>query len=152
MVLMIIKIMNKKDISLIMKLKIQLKLGNIMDKTVILLALLGFTSCSEESAHIDYACDVWQKSGWSELYDKSIFFDYVLPYRLGNETLSDWHKAIEEEFPLFGENCVMTRRGLQYEGEDGICISGQVRQRISASQGKCIILGGKPSELSIKNI
>ena len=38
---------------------------------------------------VDDACYVWNHSGWSKDYDKSIFFDYVLPYRLLNEPLSD---------------------------------------------------------------
>ena len=31
---------------------------------------------------IDEACDFWHEVAWSKEYDTSLFFDYVLPYRL----------------------------------------------------------------------
>lgn len=50
---------------------------------------------------IDEACDVWNLSSWSKDYDQSVFFNYVLPYRISNECLSDWRKTVGNEFPLF---------------------------------------------------
>jgi len=43
---------------------------------------------------IDDACDMWCNSPWHEMYDKKFFFDYVLPYRIEHEPLSDWRQTI----------------------------------------------------------
>ena len=34
---------------------------------------------------INQAVDTWNASEWCKEYDKSVFFDYVLPYRVANE-------------------------------------------------------------------
>ncbi|SEE48487.1 hypothetical protein SAMN04487828_1774, partial [Prevotella sp. lc2012] len=39
---------------------------------------------------IDDACDLWAKVNWKNEYDQSTFFNYVLPYRLSDEPVSDW--------------------------------------------------------------
>ena len=67
---------------------------------------------------IDDACDMWCSSPWHEQYDKEIFFDYVLPYRIEHEPLSDWRQTISEEFPLLTDSVVLSRRGMQFESED----------------------------------
>ena len=67
---------------------------------------------------IDDACDMWCSSLWHEQYDKEIFFDYVLPYRIEHEPLSDWRQTISEEFPLLTDSVVLSRRGMQFESED----------------------------------
>lgn len=67
---------------------------------------------------IDDACDIWCNSPWHEMYDKEIFFDYVLPYRIEHEPLSNWRQTISEEFPLLTDSVVLSRRGVQLEGED----------------------------------
>lgn len=89
---------------------------------------------------INYACDVWQATGWHEIYDKSIFFEYVLPYRLNNELLSNWHKAISEEYPLLKADYMVSRRGVQIEAEKGICDFCEVKDAIGASQHEAVIL------------
>lgn len=97
---------------------------------------------------INYACNLWRSTGWSKEYDKSIFFEYVLPYRLNNELLSDWHKGIDEEFPLLKEDCVVTRRGLQNEAEDGLFNLCKIKEADGASQHKVVILCNRQSEIS----
>ena len=37
---------------------------------------------------IDESCSVWEKVNWSKDYDESLFFNYVLPYRVYDEMLS----------------------------------------------------------------
>ena len=44
---------------------------------------------------INEACDVWNAAPWHNDYDESLFFDYVLPYRLSQEPLSDWRQTIK---------------------------------------------------------
>lgn len=97
---------------------------------------------------INYACEVWRNTNWSEKYDKSIFFEYVLPYRLNNEQLSDWHKGIDEEFPHLKENCVITQRGLHYEAEDGRYVACKIQDSYGASRYKMILLQHVQSEVS----
>ena len=49
---------------------------------------------------IDEACDIWRQVNWKEEYDESIFFDYVLPYRLINEPDSLWRSYVKENYPF----------------------------------------------------
>lgn len=84
---------------------------------------------------IDDACDIWCNSPWHEIYNKEIFFDYVLPYRIEHEPLSDWRQTIKEEFPLLTDNVVLSRRGMQLEGEDAKNIGCVKKQNGGASNG-----------------
>lgn len=70
---------------------------------------------------IDEACDLWNASPWHDEYDETIFFEYVLPYRLNHEPLNDWKQSIREEYPMLTDNYVITRRGFQLEAEQGDC-------------------------------
>ena len=40
--------------------------------------------------HIDTAFNVWQESKFAKHYSFDDFCHYILPYRMGNEPLSDW--------------------------------------------------------------
>lgn len=84
---------------------------------------------------IDDACDMWCSSPWHKMYDKDIFFDYVLPYRIEHEPLSDWRQAISEECPLLTDSVVLTRRGMQIEGENAECAGCIKKTNGGASNG-----------------
>lgn len=84
---------------------------------------------------IDDACDMWYNSPWHEMYDKEIFFDYVLPYRIEHEPLSDWRQTISEEFPLLADSVVLSRRGMQLESEDAECVGCIKKESGGASGG-----------------
>lgn len=84
---------------------------------------------------IDDACEMWCSSPWHEQYDKEIFFDYVLPYRIEHEPLSDWRQTISEEFPLLADNVVLSRRGIQFEGEGAECAGCIKKENGGASNG-----------------
>lgn len=43
--------------------------------------------------HIDAAFKVWQESKYAKYYSYDDFCHYILPYRMGNEPLSDWMKV-----------------------------------------------------------
>ena len=47
-------------------------------------------------SHIDDAYDMWKKNSHHVSFDT--FCDYILPYRIGTEPLSDWRKAYRKEF------------------------------------------------------
>lgn len=89
---------------------------------------------------INDACNIWNETGWSDTYDKSIFFDYVLPYRLLNEPYSDWRKFIKEEYPYLFSQEVQSKRGEQIEAEEANSAFGNITKKASASGGKVVFL------------
>lgn len=97
---------------------------------------------------IDNACDAWSSSTWHDDFDESIFFEYVLPYRLLHEPKTDWHAAINEEYPLLSQNLVMSRRGLQFEAEHDNTIACVTKKYIGASGGKAEMMLPKNSSIS----
>lgn len=48
-------------------------------------------------SHINETVDNWRSQTWAKEYSQNDFFNYVLPYRIANETLSDWHHTIDAE-------------------------------------------------------
>lgn len=89
---------------------------------------------------IDRACDTWRSSHWSEEYGKEVFLEHVLPYRLNNEMLSDWHRGIDAEFPYYRNPYILSRRGVQYEAEKAECVNGRTIDAIGTSQGKSVVM------------
>jgi len=47
--------------------------------------------------HIDCAFEAWD-SPWARHLGFDDFCEYLLPYRIGNEVVEDWHAAIREEY------------------------------------------------------
>ena len=88
---------------------------------------------------IDEACDTWRRSSWQDDYDEDLFFNYVLPYRILNEPLSDWRAAIAKEHPYLTEPVVWSKRGEQLEAEDADA-TGDITETESASEGKMVML------------
>ena len=66
---------------------------------------------------VEDACMAWKQASWSKDYDTRIFLEYVLPYRLFNEQPSDWHTAINEEYPYLASKTVWSNKGMQMEAE-----------------------------------
>lgn len=62
---------------------------------------------------IDDACNMWEKVNWNKDYDESLFFNYVLPYRIYSERVSDWHEAIKQCFPYLNASVVYSEKGIQ---------------------------------------
>lgn len=48
--------------------------------------------------HTERALDTWQKQPFNNHVEFNNFCNYILPYRAGNEKLSDYHKIIQETF------------------------------------------------------
>lgn len=97
---------------------------------------------------IDDACDMWCNSPWHEMYDKEIFFDYVLPYRIEHEPLSDWRLTISEEFPLLIDSVVLSRRGRQFESEAAKCVGCIKKENGAASCGIAEMMPNGKSSVS----
>ena len=89
---------------------------------------------------IDDACKAWHAAGWSEEYDNAIFLDYVLPYRILDEPLSDWRKYIDNNMPNLTRPVVQSNRGYEIEAESGTYSPDRLVNATSASQGKMVML------------
>ena len=48
--------------------------------------------------NIDQAFDSWQHNPWSQNYSEKIFREYILPYRVADEELSDWRTFFTERY------------------------------------------------------
>ena len=99
---------------------------------------------------IDEACDTWKKSAWHEKYDQSLFFEYVLPYRIGREPISDWRESVKHEFPLLEQEKVLSRRGLQLEAEDASYERCIIQEYSGASNGFATKMINKESSICFK--
>ena len=94
---------------------------------------------------INEACDIWHQVNWRKEYDESIFFDYVLPYRLINEPVSSWRPYVKENYPFLYTSTVSCNRGINIECEDGEYESGKLKDNEAAS-GKKMVLLSKPQD------
>lgn len=93
---------------------------------------------------INEACDMWNQVNWNREYDESIFFDYVLPYRLINEPISLWRSSVKENYPFLYTSSVSSNRGINIECEDGE-YEGKLTDNEAAS-GKKMVLLSKPKD------
>lgn len=89
---------------------------------------------------INDACDVWRSVTWNDDYDESVFFDYVLPYRILNEELSDWRDVAEIEFPSLFEETIVSKRGVRLESEDAVLNNCNTFPTEGASNGLATML------------
>lgn len=48
--------------------------------------------------NIDEAFETWQNSFWNKDIDFETFCNYILPYRVLNEPISDWRKSLNREY------------------------------------------------------
>ena len=97
---------------------------------------------------INDACDLWHSVKWNADYSSELFFDYVLPYRLLNEQISDWHTIIDTEYPNLKSTEIRSKRGIILEAEDNIITHSKTVSKESASQGKMILMDGDKSSVT----
>lgn len=97
---------------------------------------------------IDDACDIWEKVNWNKDYDKSLFFNYVLPYRLFDETTSDWHKTIKEEFPYLNANVIYSQQGIQFPAFQEKLTVAKAVESTSSSKGKAVYISEKEASVT----
>ena len=97
---------------------------------------------------IDEACDFWHEVAWSKEYDTSLFFDYVLPYRLLDEPQSDWKKTIRQVFPLLHQNKILSTRGWRLEAETLKLKNCSASDKAGASHDKYVQLNQKGAKVS----
>lgn len=99
---------------------------------------------------INEAVDTWNASSWSKDYDKSVFFDYVLPYRVSNEPLSYWRTYIKETYPYMSDNTVWSVRGPQIVAAQSELKNAEVVDETSALHGKMVLLTKPQSCVTFK--
>jgi len=99
---------------------------------------------------INEACDMWERSTWKDDYDRSLFFEYVLPYRLCQEKPSDWRASVTDAFPMFDKDIVMSRRGIQLEAEDAQTSECDIKEYGGASNGKANMMYPGKSSLTYR--
>lgn len=97
---------------------------------------------------INDACDLWHEVNWNKEYSTQLFFDYVLPYRLLDEPLSDWRETVKEVFPSLHQNKVFSKRGVQMEVETLNLIGCKATDKVGASQDKYVLLDHKGATVS----
>lgn len=97
---------------------------------------------------IDDACNLWHSVNWSKEYSDDLFFNYVLPYRINHEPLSDWHKVLDEEFAYIKDSMIWSDRGCCFEAEDAEYKGYTIVKRDNASGGKALqMLQNESSEI-----
>ena len=97
---------------------------------------------------IDEACDMWHEVNWNNEYSSQLFFDYVLPYRLLDEPLSDWKETIRQVFPSLHQNNVFSKRGMQMEIEDLELTGCAASDKLGTSKDKHVLLDHKGATVS----
>ena len=87
---------------------------------------------------IDDACNVWEKVNWNKDYDESLFFNYVLPYRIYSERVSDWHEAIKQCFSYLNTNVVYSEKGVQMPAFTEKIANAKIIDSTNALKGKAV--------------
>ena len=99
---------------------------------------------------INNACDTWNESSWKEDYPEEIFFDYVLPYHIYNEQLSEWQNMVDKEFPYLMSHTIRSKNGTMIQAEDQEAILSPIEETESAYNGKMRILSDSLSSVNFQ--
>ena len=97
---------------------------------------------------IDETCDLWHEVAWHKDYSSQLFFDYVLPYRLLDEPLSDWKETVKQMFPSLRQDEVYSKRGARMEIETLDLVGCAPADKVGASQDKYVLLADKGASVS----
>lgn len=92
---------------------------------------------------IDEACDFWIQVNWHKEYNDSIFFNYVLPYRLFDEPISDWRDEIKRNFSYLYSPVVYSEKGVQYPAYKECVVNAKVVNSPDTLKGKVVQMDRK---------
>lgn len=109
---------------------------------------ISFISYKYLSQMINFACHAWEKSPWNKYYPIEIFYDYVLPYKIGSETPSLWHNEILRIFPDLNDSTVLSRRGIEYKSEEAESSNCRTVNVIGSSSKYCTMMTNSNSTLT----
>lgn len=97
---------------------------------------------------IDEACDFWVQVNWHKEYNDSIFFNYVLPYRLFDEPISDWRDEIKRNFSYIYSPVVYSEKGVRYPAYKECVINAKVINSPDALKGKVVQMDRKGASVT----
>ena len=97
---------------------------------------------------INEACDVWSKVNWNKEYDKSLFFNYVLPYRLFKEPKSYWRESIKRDFPYLNKPIVYSVKGMQIPAFSAMVKNCKIVDSPSSLKGQAVQITKPQSAVS----
>lgn len=97
---------------------------------------------------INEACELWHHVNWRHDYNTEIFFDYVLPYRLLNENVSDWRKIVRENYPDMFDGYTCSSRGRVIAADTVLVKNADILDSPSASTGKVVFCSGMFAKVS----
>lgn len=97
---------------------------------------------------INEACEIWHSVNWHHEYNTDIFYDYVLPYRLLNENVSDWRKIVRKEYSDMFNDQFCSSRGIVFPSDTALVKKADRLDSPSASTGKFVFCPGKLSKVS----
>lgn len=97
---------------------------------------------------INEACELWHHVNWHHDYNTEIFFDYVLPYRLLNENVSDWRKIVRENYPDMFDGYTCSSRGRVIAADTVLVKNANILDSPSASTGKVVFCSGMFAKVS----
>lgn len=101
-------------------------------------------------SHINDVCDTWRQSSWQKYFSDDIFFEYVLPYRVFTEQVSDWITAVNDEFPYLASHSLRSKRGNTIEAETCRAIHAPITETESASDGKMRLMDNNDSRITFQ--
>lgn len=87
---------------------------------------------------------------WHHDYNTEIFFDYVLPYRLLNENVSDWRKIVRENYPDMFDGYTCSSRGRVIAADTVLVKNADILDSPSASTGKVVFCSGMFAKVSLQ--
>lgn len=97
---------------------------------------------------IDEACDLWREVAWNNEYSNDLFFDYVLPYRLLDEPLSDWRTTVKQRFPSLFQNRVFSKRGYNLKADTLELTDCAAYETTGAAYNKYVLLDHEGASIS----
>lgn len=95
--------------------------------------------------HIEKSVKRWRDSKWSKEYDINHFFNYVLPYRISNEPLSNWIDSISYYYPCLESEAVYSNKGIRLSSSNAKSEKTILLSEPSTLNGKALLLNNKGS-------
>lgn len=99
---------------------------------------------------VDDACDTWAKVNWNHEYDDSLFFNYVLPYRMYDEPVSNWRQEIKKNYPYLYSSVVYSERGVQYPAYKEHIVNARIIDSPNALHGKVVQMNKKGASVTYR--
>lgn len=97
---------------------------------------------------INEACDTWDKVNWNKDYDESLFLNYVLPYRVFDEMVSNWHDSIKRCFPYLTAPVVYSQSGVRFPAYQEKLTKAKIVESTSALNGKSVQIDRKGASVT----